>query len=88
MAYFISPLLIDLLDTTAQIQALCKEVALVFALFMPAISLHFALDNYLRICGKTAHAMIVNIIVAFSNVILDYLFTLCLTGVYFRLHWL
>ncbi|EFC8624214.1 MATE family efflux transporter [Campylobacter upsaliensis] len=74
LAYFVSPLLIDLLNATPKIKALCKDVAFIFALFMPVISLYFALDNYLRICGKTTHSMIVNIIVALSNIILDYLF--------------
>ncbi|WP_270961024.1 MATE family efflux transporter [Campylobacter upsaliensis] len=74
LAYFISPLLISFLDTTPHIQTLCEEVVLVFALFMPIIAPYFALDNYLRICGKTTHSMIVNIIVALSNIILDYLF--------------
>ncbi|EDP6911979.1 MATE family efflux transporter [Campylobacter upsaliensis] len=74
LAYFVSPLLIDLLNATPKIKALCKDVTFIFALFMPVISLYFALDNYLRICGKTTHSMMINVIIALSNIFLDYLF--------------
>lgn len=69
-----SPYFIELLNTTVNIKSLCKEVSLIFALFMPLTAISFMVDNYLRICAKTSYAMFINILIALSNIILDYIF--------------
>ena len=49
------------------------EYIRVFAAFSPLIIVFFAVDNYLRICGKQNYSMILNIITAVLNVVLDYI---------------
>lgn len=74
LEYFLGPVLIDCLNVSDEIKTMAKECMLVFALFAPFTMLSFALDNYLRICGKTTYSMIINIIIALSNIAFDYLF--------------
>lgn len=76
--YFLGPLLIDLLNVSKEVRELCKEILIVFALFAPITMISFALDNYLRICGKTFYSMIINIIIALGNLFFDYLFIVVL----------
>jgi len=46
----------------------------VYAVFAPLILVFFAVDNYLRICGKQTYSMILNIVTAALNIVLDFLF--------------
>lgn len=46
----------------------------VYALFSPLIIVYFAVDNYLRICGKQNYSMVLNIATAVLNIVLDFLF--------------
>ncbi|MFQ6341797.1 MATE family efflux transporter [Campylobacter sp. VTCC 70190] len=78
LEYFLSPVLIEFLDVSSQIKTMAKECMLVFALFAPFTMLSFALDNYLRICGKSTYSMMMNVIIALSNILLDYLFIVVL----------
>lgn len=78
LEYFLSPVLIEFLDVSSQIKTMAKECMLVFALFAPFTMLSFALDNYLRICGKSTYSMVMNVIIALSNILLDYLFIVVL----------
>lgn len=45
-----------------------------YALFSPLIIVYFAIDNYLRICGKQNLSMVLNITTAVLNIVLDFLF--------------
>lgn len=74
LEYFLGPVLIDCLNVSDEIKTMAKECMFVFALFAPFTMLSFALDNYLRICGKTAYSMVMNVIIALSNIVLDYIF--------------
>lgn len=47
------------------------KYAYVFILFLPLIAPFFAIDNYLRVCGKAKLSMWVNISVSILNIILD-----------------
>ncbi|WP_426715456.1 MATE family efflux transporter [Campylobacter coli] len=78
LEYLLSPVLIDFLDVNEDIKSMAKECMLVFALFAPFTMCSFALDNYLRICGKTTYSMIMNVIIALSNIVLDYIFIVVL----------
>lgn len=49
------------------------EYIRVYAVFAPLIIVYFAVDNYLRICGKQNYSMILNIATAVSNIVLDFL---------------
>lgn len=44
-----------------------------YAIFAPLVIVYFAVDNYLRICGKQNYSMILNIVTAVSNIVLDFL---------------
>ena len=46
----------------------------VFFLFLPFIMPLFAMDNFLRVCGRARYSMWVNIIVSMLNIALDWLF--------------
>ncbi|EAK1828731.1 MATE family efflux transporter, partial [Campylobacter jejuni] len=58
LEYFLGPVLIDCLNVSDEIKTMAKKCMFVFALFAPFTMLSFALDNYLRICGKTTYSMI------------------------------
>ena len=53
---------------------LAYKFAYVFILFLPIIAPFFAIDNYLRICGKANMSMWINIGVSVLNIILDAIF--------------
>ncbi|WP_243708239.1 MATE family efflux transporter [Campylobacter volucris] len=74
LGFFLANSLSKLMGASEHIQILSTQYMQIFALFAPATMLSFALDNYLRICGKTFYNMMVNIIIALSNIILDWLF--------------
>lgn len=46
----------------------------VFSLFAPLLTVYFAIDNYLRVCGKQNLSMIICVVSQLLNVILDFLF--------------
>lgn len=54
--------------------AYAAEYMRVCAVFAPTIMVCFAVDNYLRICGRIKYSMGVNIAVALLNIVLDYIF--------------
>lgn len=54
-----------------QLADLSYKFAYVFILALPIIAPFFALDNYLRLCGKAKMSMWINIVVSVLNVILD-----------------
>ena len=49
------------------------EYIRVYAVFAPLIIVFFAIDNYLRICGKQNYSMMLNIVTAVLNIALDFL---------------
>lgn len=48
----------------------------VYAIFSPLIPVYFAIDNYLRVCGKHNFSMIVGVVSQLANVVLDFIFIL------------
>ena len=63
--------IIFILIKDKELASLSYKFAYVFILALPIIGPFFALDNYLRICGKANMSMWVNIIVSILNIILD-----------------
>ena len=57
-----------------QLASLSYEFAYVFIVALPIIAPFFALDNYLRLCGKANMSMWINIVVSMLNVLLDAIF--------------
>ncbi|TKX32748.1 MATE family efflux transporter [Campylobacter aviculae] len=78
LEYILAPILINFLNVSDEIKLMAKECMLVFALFAPFTMFSFALDNYLRICGKTTYSMLVNVILALTNILFDYIFIVVL----------
>ncbi|QOQ89690.1 MATE family efflux transporter [Campylobacter peloridis] len=74
LGYFLANKLSVFLGANDDIQELCTQYMQVFTLFAPFIIISFAIDNYLRICGKTYYSMVANIIMAVVNIFLDWLF--------------
>lgn len=46
----------------------------VYSVFGPLVPIYFALDNYLRVCGKERLSMTISVITQLLNVFLDFLF--------------
>ncbi|AJC86565.1 MATE family efflux transporter [Campylobacter sp. RM16704] len=74
LGFFLAKPLSAFMGADENIQNLSTEYMQIFAIFAPLNMLAFAMDNYLRICGKTFYSMLVNIITALSNIVLDWLF--------------
>lgn len=66
--------IIFMLIKDKELAKLSYKFAYVFILFLPIIAPFFAIDNYLRICGKAKMSMWVNIIVSVINIFLDAIF--------------
>lgn len=66
--------LVRLFHIEESVLLLTVEFIKVFAFFAPVIMIFFALDNYLRICGRTTYSMVMNILVALCNIALDFVF--------------
>lgn len=74
LAFFSIDQLLLLMGADMVVTKLATEYLTVFALFAPFIMIFFAIDNYLRICGKQKYSMMVNVFTALFNIFLDWLF--------------
>lgn len=66
--------IIFILIKDTQLAEQAYKFAYVFICFLPIIAPFFAIDNYLRICGKAKMSMWINISVSVLNIILDAIF--------------
>ena len=66
--------LLRLMGADAGVTALAAEYLKVYAAFSPAIMIFFAVDNYLRICGKVRYSMGLNVVISLLNIALDFFF--------------
>ncbi len=66
--------LVSLLGADGPVAAMAVEYIQVYAVFSPFIMIFFALDNYLRICGRIRYSMVLNIVISVANIALDALF--------------
>lgn len=53
--------------------AYAVEYLKIFSLFGPLIPIYFATDNYLRVCGREKHSMVIGIVTQLLNVVLDFI---------------
>ena len=74
LLYFGSPYLLAFLDASDEAQRLAVQYIRVYALFSPLITGGFALDNYLRISGKTKFGMWLSIAVSIATALLEFVF--------------
>lgn len=74
LAYYLADDLVRLLGASGQVADMAVSYIQVYALFSPLIMIFFAVDNYLRICGRIRYSMVMNIIISIANILLDALF--------------
>jgi putative MATE family efflux protein len=74
LCFFLAEPALRILGAEPEVALLAEEYLRVYALFLPLIAGYFAIDNYLRICGKPRYSMAINIATAVLNILLDFLF--------------
>ena len=74
IAYFIAPYLVKMLNATGTLYADGLIYLRTYIIFIPLSSLVFAVDNYLRICGKVKTSMFLNIFMSLLIIAIEYLF--------------
>lgn len=74
IGFLFAKTLIHFLITDPALADLAYDYTRIFLYFLPALMPLFAVDNYLRICGKATFSMWMNISVAVLNIFLDWLF--------------
>ena len=72
--YFSAPYLMTMMGADGALAALAAEYLRVYALFAPVTTILFAVDNYLRICGKVGYSMMINILLAVACAFFEFLF--------------
>lgn len=72
--YAAAPALMSLMGAEGAFASMAAEYLRVYAICSPITTIVFAMDNYLRICGKIRMSMYLNIFMAAFTVIIGYLF--------------
>lgn len=62
--YTAGPFLLHLMGAEGELAALAAQYMRVYALFSPLITIVYAMDNYLRICGHIRTSMVLNILMS------------------------
>ena len=69
-----APPLMALMGAEGEFAALAVQYLQVYALCSPGTTIVFAVDNYLRICGKVRRSMFLNIFMSVVSGVLEFLF--------------
>lgn len=72
--YMAAPWLLGLMGAEGELEALAIRYVRVYALFSPVTTIVFAVDNFLRICGKIKTSMMLNIVMSVVTVVLEFVF--------------
>ena len=72
--YFASPSLIHLLGADGELAEFAVQYMRVYAICSPVTTIVFAMDNYLRICGKIRSSMNLNILMSVLSIVFEILF--------------
>ena len=72
--YFLAPLLIALMGAEGEFALFAVKYLRVYALLSPVTTMIFAMDNYLRICGRIKGSMFLNIFMSVISCLLEFLF--------------
>ncbi len=67
-----APVLFQLLGAEEELTNLAVQYLRVYALFSPVSTIMFAVDNYLRICGKIRMSMWLNILMSILTAVLEF----------------
>ena len=74
LGWFFAEPAVKLMGADATVTAYAVDYLRMYAVFSPGIMIFFALDNYLRICGRVKYSMLLNVGTALVNIALDFLF--------------
>ena len=69
-----APLLIQLMGAQGEFADLAVQYIRVYAISSPVTTIVFAMDNFLRICGKIRTSMFLNILMSILSAVLEFLF--------------
>lgn len=72
--YAAAPQLMALMGAADEFASFATSYLRVYALCSPVTTIVFAMDNYLRICGKIRFSMALNIIMSVLSAVLEFLF--------------
>ncbi len=71
--YFFAPLLMNIIGAEGELAALAVRYIRTYAIFSPFTTIMFAVDNYLRICGRIKGSMLLNIAMSIIILGMEYL---------------
>ena len=74
MGYFLSYPYLEIMGVDSETRDLSLEYIIPYCISAPFISVFFATDHYLRVCGKQRLSMWINVFVSLFNLLLDYIF--------------
>lgn len=74
LGWFAAPALVALLGAEGEVASMAVAYMRVYAAAAPFVMSFFAVDNYLRICGKLQYSMRMNLFISLANILLDWLF--------------
>ena len=80
LLYATAPLLIRLMGADGEFASLAVDYMRVYALFSPLTTIIFAVDNFLRICGKIRFSMFLNILMSLLSGGLEWTFLAVFDG--------
>lgn len=69
-----APALIRIMGAEGELAQLAVQYLRVYALCSPVTTIIFAVDNYLRICGKIKGSMVLNILMSGLSMLLEFVF--------------
>ncbi|MGF7143869.1 putative MATE family efflux protein [Anaerotaenia torta] len=70
--YFTAPMLIQLMGTDGELARLAVTYIRVYAICSPFTTIVFAMDNFLRICGKIKGSMALNILMSVLILVMEF----------------
>lgn len=74
LSYFLAPYILDLMGAEGELKFLGVEYLQTYVIFLPFSAIIFAVDNFLRVCGKIKTSMIINVFMSLLIILLEYLF--------------
>lgn len=81
--YLFAPDLLRLMGADGALASMAVQYLRVYAVCAPFTTMIFAVDNYLRICGKIRYSMTVNILMSVTSVIFEFFFLfICKFGIW------
>lgn len=80
--FFAAPTLIHLLGADGELAEFAVDYMRVYALCSPITTIVFAIDNYLRICGKIRKSMYLNILMSVLSAVLKSCFWGCFVSIF------